>query len=219
MLIYEEYELFGESVFHCSTTDKAIAVADVLGSFLSLNRCLVFEEKEDRIAATAKQVLKAIGRQVFILGLCAEIDEILTWVPSDNSIPPLSQHFEHINTSLSSDFAVIRCLSLPAALENVDISSETHSRITSAESKEVEIQLGGGLCVNKASNAYILGYGPKFLICDGTPGREGEQVRTGFRRNAGRERHCSNCQNRRYLVDLDFTLPKRVPTSIWLRAG
>ena len=167
LLLYEDYELFGDSIFHCTTTDEGVHVAEILSSYLSDNRCLVFEDKDDRISATASQVIQAGGAQVFILGHRSEIDEMLTMAPDDTSIPRLSQYFAPVSTSLASDFTLARCISLPAVLENVDLSSQSHRRLKSAARSEVEMQLGGGLCVNKVSNAYILGFGPTLITRNG----------------------------------------------------
>lgn len=167
--IYEDFELFGDSVFHLTTTVDGVVVAEVLTSFLSENKCLVFEESDEQISPVGSMVLRTGGTQVFILGYCADIDEMLSAVPDDASIPTLNEYFVPVSTSLAARFALIRCPSLPAALENVDISSEPPERRESAEHGPLDVQLGGGLCVNKASNAYILGFGPEKILRDGEP--------------------------------------------------
>ena len=167
LLLYEDYELFGDSVFHCVSTNDAIQATEALDSYLSENRCLVFEEEDGRISASPNQTLGEAEIQVFILARPSQIEEMLVAAPSDGSIPPLHEHFAPANISLAGDFALIRCLSLPDALENVDISTEVHRRLASKASDEVKIEFRGGLCVNKSSNAYIVGFGPESIVCDG----------------------------------------------------
>ena len=167
LVLYEDSEFFGDAIFHCVSIDGTITALETLREFFNTRRCLIFQEQNGQITGMHGSVLRNPGTQLFILAPYAQADRILNSVSDESRGRPFSEEFASVETSLPKSLVLLRCLSLPRDFEGIDVSVDVPKRVALSPSKLAEIELVGGLCVNKASSSYVLGFGPDSILSGG----------------------------------------------------
>jgi hypothetical protein len=162
--IYEEVEFFGDSTFYCSYIDEQ--VGSKIGEWLETQKLILFQVDEGEIASTSQTVLLEEGETVFLLGSTSAVEEFIRTIDSLLGDFSGSSMFHNVSLSLSGGYSLIRCLSVPAEVIGLDILSGVVTR-DRGDASDIDIRFRGGICVNKTSNSYILGYGPTQITSGG----------------------------------------------------
>lgn len=165
LTLYEEFEFFSDEVFHCALTNPMDSLDSILAEFVDDGRPIVFGGSESGVLSQKGLVLNEQGSQYFILGSNHQILDLLERRIPVGQGPLLGEYFAEVSAVLPNGYALIRCISLPNFLAGLDLSGAEITIVSSAANARVV--LVGGLCVNRNSNSFVLGFGPTGLAIGG----------------------------------------------------
>lgn len=168
LVLFEDHELFGDTIYQITSRNSEYAANQLLSQLIESRRYLVFEPFQSYFVGTLNPVLHSVGAETFILARSDSVQKLLVSVLVDGSSLRFDRYFSRVETSLGEDFVLLRCPALPTELEGLDLSSNPLKRRASTHGDVLGITFFGGICVNRASNSYVVGFGPEGIHRNGT---------------------------------------------------